>query len=565
MPTPENILHRISRLATRASDPSEAILSFVSELHRYFKGSFVAFALVDATDGSLTIEAQQGLAPTARRRLQPRQGLMGWSAFHGRAVVLGDVTGDWRHLPLHPEVRCEMACPFGEDGQTIGVVALGHPQARAWNDSHLQLLQSFCEEVTYSLRSLWNTRQLERKASQLSVLIDVGQKIVTKFDQQELLDTLAREALRLIGCPLATLHLLGPQKDSLRLASFASILKTDLSTEAEELVLSETLIGTSVQTKKQLEVQNVLSPEYLDCVDIPRTASVRSMLATPMVSEGEVLGVLVIFTSNAHRFANDEKRLMLALSSIGAVAIQNSRLYSRVFQSEEHLQRSEKLTTLGLLAAEIAHEIRNPLTVLKLLFGSLGLDFPAGDPRRQDVAIIGEKLDHLEGIVSRVLSFGRAPTAVHARLDLDSVIRDTLLLVRLKLKQSRIVCTYDTPQASPVVEANRGQLQQVLLNVIMNAAQAMPQGGSLEVRCSLSPGNGGVGDQAIIEIEDSGHGIPEGLGMRIFDSFLSGRQDGTGLGLAITKRILISHRGDIEVAKTGPTGTTMRIRLPLAA
>jgi signal transduction histidine kinase len=564
VPTPENVLHRISCLATRASGAPEALQSFCSELHGHFKASTVAVALIDPSDGCLTIEASFGLPETSRHRLQPRQGLMGWSAFHGRAALLADVSGDWRYLPLHPDVRCEMTCPFSVDGQPVGVVSLGHTEVRTWDNSHLEILQTFCEEISLTLRTLWNTAKLERKASQLAVLIDISQKIVTKLDQQELLDSLTREALRLIGCPFATICLVTQQRDTLVPTSTASIggLPSSLSTEA--LPVAETLIGSVLQTRKQMEVLNVLSPEYLDCVDIPRDLPVRSMLATPMISEGEVIGVISVFTGSPHRFADDEKRLMLALAGIGGVAIQNSRLYSRVFQSEEQLQRSEKLTTLGLLAAEIAHEIRNPLTVLKLLFGSLGLDFDEGDPRRQDVAIIGEKLDQLEGIVTRVLSFGRAPTAVHSRLDVDSVIRDTLLLVRLKLKQSRITYTYTPPKEPLHIDANRGQIQQVFLNVIMNAAQAMPNGGSLDVRCSLqqpAADSHGV-PQAVVEIADTGHGIPEGLGMRIFDSFLTGRPDGTGLGLAITKRILVSHRGDIEVARTGPEGTVMRIRIP---
>jgi hypothetical protein len=112
------------------------------------------------------------------------------------------------------------------------------------------------------------------------------------------------------------------------------------------------------------------------------------------------MGVLTIFTDRKRVFDNDEKRLCSALASLGAVALQNSRLYARVFMSEESLRKNERLTTLGLLAAEIAHEIRNPLTVLKLLHGGLGLDFAEGDPRRTDMRVIGEKLDQLEAIVT---------------------------------------------------------------------------------------------------------------------------------------------------------------------
>jgi signal transduction histidine kinase len=233
-----------------------------------------------------------------------------------------------------------------------------------------------------------------------------------------------------------------------------------------------------------------------------------------------------------------------------------------VFQSEESLRKNEQLTTLGLLAAEIAHEIRNPLTVIKLLFGYLGLDFPEGDPRRTDVRVIGEKLDQLEAIVSRVLNFAKAPSSLHSRWSITEIIEDTIVLIRLKLAQSKIHLRFDPPARRLIVDVHKGQLQQVLLNLLINATQAMPDGGTIAITCGTEERDGGNA-HAWIDVTDSGTGIPGEIRDRIFDSFLSGRPDGTGLGLAIAKRILLSHHGDIALRTTSPEGTTMRLTLPL--
>ena len=112
-----------------------------------------------------------------------------------------------------------------------------------------------------------------------------------------------------------------------------------------------------------------------------------------------------------------------------------------------------------------------------------------------------------------------------------------------------------------MVDVNKGQLQQVLLNLLINATQAMAEGGQIHIRCHTED-RGGV-RFLCLDIRDTGCGISEALRDRIFDSFLSGRPDGTGLGLAIAKRILQSHHGDIQLVETNPTGTTMRIVLPL--
>ena len=119
------------------------------------------------------------------------------------------------------------------------------------------------------------------------------------------------------------------------------------------------------------------------------------------------------------------------------------------------------------------------------------------------------------------------------------------------------------PTKLHIVDVHKGQLQQVLLNLLINATQAMPDGGRITVHCSSETRESG-GEFALIDITDTGTGISEGIRDRIFDSFLSGRPDGTGLGLAIAKRILISHHGDITLVSTSPAGTTLRISLPIA-
>jgi signal transduction histidine kinase len=286
------------------------------------------------------------------------------------------------------------------------------------------------------------------------------------------------------------------------------------------------------------------------------------VLASPMMFEGEVLGVVALFTGRVHRFDNDEKRLAAALASLGSVALQNARLYARVFQSEDVLRKNERLTTLGLLAAEIAHEIRNPLTVLKLLHGGLGLDFADGDPRRTDMRVIGEKLDQLESIVTRVLSFAKAPSSLHSRWSFADIVEDTLVLVRLKLAQSKVSVNFEPPPRPLYVEAHKGQIQQVLLNLLLNATHAMPDGGTIAL--ALGTDQRGGADYAVLDLTDTGTGVDPTIRERIFDSFLSGRPDGTGLGLAIAKRILLSHHGDIMLLTTSARGTTMRVTLPLA-
>ena len=291
-------------------------------------------------------------------------------------------------------------------------------------------------------------------------------------------------------------------------------------------------------------------------------ADVHSCLSTPMMYESKVIGVINVFTRSRHRFPNDEKRLLQAFASLSAVAAQNADLYARVFNSEDLLRKSERLTTLGLLSAEIAHEIRNPLTVIKLLFGSLGLNYEENDPRKKDTQIIIDKINQLEEIVSKVLSFSKAPESLNSNWSIDELVQDTILLLRLKMQQQRIVLQSNPVGHEIIVNGNKGQLQQVFLNLIINASEAMPNGGNLTISPAVEDEEGRK--KVAIYFSDTGTGIPEDIQDHIFESFLTGKPEGTGLGLSITKRILQSHNGDISIAKSSNQGTTLRIELPLA-
>jgi len=560
-------LYRIASLGGGAADPPAALRAILEELVALFEATSGSIALLNPDTGRLQIEVHHGLPPgTGEIALALGQGITGWVAFHGRPQLVPDVTADTRYIALRPEVRCEMAAPMESRGQVIGVINLDSDRLGAFTPADLDLLVRLTAEATAVLQRLWQLGHLQGQARQLEALITIGQSLVSQLEARELFDTVTREARQIMNARLCALYLHDSGQATARLVSVARPAPPapggETTLPAGDLPLEHCLIASVLHTRRQIEFQNVQSPEYGDVIDLPRDEPVHSLLAAPLLYEGEAMGVLGVFSEQPHRFNNDEKRLLGALASLGAVAIQNSRLYTRIFESEEALRKNERLTTLGLLAAEIAHEIRNPLTVIKLLYGYLNLDFPADDPRRKDTQVISEKLDQLEEIVSRVLSFAQAPSELHARWSLAEIVEDTILLVRLKLAQGKVHLRFEPPAAPLIVEGHKGQLQQVLLNLLLNATQAMPSGGEITIRAMAAERDGHR--VALIDLADTGHGIPPGIRERIFDSFLSGRPDGTGLGLAIVQRILRSHRGDIAVHATGPQGTTMRLTLPLA-
>jgi len=357
-----------------------------------------------------------------------------------------------------------------------------------------------------------------------------------------------------MNCHSCALFLLTPDHKQLQLHSMAGP-RGEIDAQVS-FPIEESSFGAAIHRHKQVEVADLPFTVENDFIYLVQSEGLVSMLATPIVFNNKAIGLLNAYTTHQHRFNNDEKKVFATLAQLGAIAIQNARLYSRIFSSEDSLRQNEKLTTLGMLSAEIAHEIRNPLTVIKLLFESLDLQFAAGDDRQTDISVIGDKLNQLEEIVSRVLDFGRTRQGAHAHFDLNDLIEETLRLVRLKLHQSKIEIAYQPPPQALLVEVNKGQIQQVMLNLILNATQVMPTGGRIEISCVGDPA------QAALIIRDNGPGIPESIQPDIFESFLTHRPGGTGLGLSISKRILRDHHGDIELVESSPAGSTFRFWLP---
>lgn len=558
-----DILRALYRIASLATGPSEhamvahaALLAITEVLH----ADAGCLLLVNPETGRLEPEATFNLTPSAHG-FELGQGLPGWSALHAQPVLARHTEADHRYRPLRDTTHCQLVAPLLAAESVLGVITLDRDTVDSFNQADLDHLVQLTNETARVLRRLWQLERLEGKARQLETLITTGQSLVGKLAAQELYDSLTRDACHLLGAHSAALYLPDQARDTVRCVSHHSPL--GITAPAGDLPAGSCLVAATVHTARQTEFADMQSPEFRGLADLPADPALHSVLITPLLYEREVLGVLSLFSERVQRFDNDAKRLCAGLANLGAVALENARLYARVFQSEETLRKNEQLTTLGLLAAEIAHEIRNPLTVLKLLHGGLGLDFPADDPRRTDMRVISEKLDQLEAIVTRVLQFGQAPSSnLHSRWRLVDIVNDTLVLVRLKLAQAKIRLDFETSGLAPIVEGHKGQLQQVLLNLILNSTHAMPDGGTISLAVGTRD-QGGI-PCATLDLSDTGNGIPPDIAHRIFDSFLSGRPDGTGLGLAIAKRILLSHHGDIALASTGPGGTTMHITLPLA-
>jgi PAS domain S-box-containing protein len=236
-------------------------------------------------------------------------------------------------------------------------------------------------------------------------------------------------------------------------------------------------------------------------------------------------------------------------------------LFDDVTQRErmaEQMTQTEKLTSLGLLAAGVAHEVNTPLAVISNYTQMLAKQLPEGDPKQALIEKIVKQTFRASEIVNNLLNFSRTGAAELTNIDLNRVVEETLSLVAHPLKTSQIQIVREFGEGLPAVRGSANKLQQVFLNLFLNARDAMPSGGMLEVRTSAH--NGSVE----VEIVDTGAGIPREHIHRIFDPFFTTKAigRGTGLGLSVTYGIIKEHSGKIDVRSTPGKGTSFHVEFP---
>jgi len=240
-------------------------------------------------------------------------------------------------------------------------------------------------------------------------------------------------------------------------------------------------------------------------------------------------------------------------------------LRKRLKQTRVVLERQEKLSSLGVLAAGVAHEIRNPLTSIKARLFTQQALLEEKSEALEDNVFIAEEISRLEKIVRDFLAFARPSEPQMAVLRAAQTFRDLDGLVRRSLDKANITLKHEF-LADPHIQADSHQLKQVLLNLVQNAAESIGRDGVITLRTRTEARNRvrGSGHVAVLEVEDTGKGIPFAAQKRLFDPFFTTKPSGTGLGLSIAARILEKHGGSLEYQSEPNRGTVFRLVLPIA-
>ena len=487
----------------------------------------------------------------------------------GQALNVPNTAQDPRYVPILGDLssRSELCVPMKVGERVIGVLNIESRELDHFTPADEQLLQTLADQAVVALENARLYRASQEQVARLAALNTISAAVVSSLEP----DTVLCQALESVCQVLDAVEgsILLRDSDTGELVFKHVLGDNEVFLRGQRLAPGQGVAGWVAQHSQAVCVNDVRhDARFYAGMDTVTGFETRSLLCAPLLYRGEIVGVTEIVNKRQGRFTSEDLNLLEAASFIVTQSLENARLYQDLLiqmqareKAQAQLVHSEKMGALGRLTASLAHEINNPLQAMQscLTLATERLeDIPHGEKLDRYLSIIGDETERVSNIVRRVSGFYR-PAREELRLtDLHTVLESTLQLVGKQLQHADITVEREWTEELPLIPANPDQLKQVCLNLVLNALDAMPEGGTLRVRTALE-----APDFLRIEFSDTGVGMSPETQSRLFEPFFTTKEQGSGLGLSISYGIIKAHNGEITVTSEEGRGTTFTILLPV--
>ena len=554
------------------------LLRTISESATQLSGvRFGSFWLADEASRTLwfTGGSAADIAADFPQRLQSYDGGgVGWVARTRQRLVVEDVFADprianrewWERWGL----RTLIAYPVMAGDQLLAVLALSHTEPVRLVDDTAEVIEMFVAQASVAIQNARLYREAQRRRDVAEVLADVGRELAGTMEVERIAAHVAQGIVDL-------LHVQGAavcrHEDDGSLHEIATSGPVAAIAQGMVLQPGEGVAGRAVAVRKIVMTADILAETE---IVLPLTMRERltehrlgTVLAIPLLAHERVIGALVLTDHKGREFTPDELQSLQAFADQAALALENARLYAtaqdsltRLHDTQAQLVQAAKMSALGQLVSGVAHELNNPLSVI-IGYGQLLLSREVPQPMRRPVELMVAQGDRMAKIVRNLLFFARQRPPERGAVRLQVVIEQTLALRINQLSLSGITVETEFAPDLPEITGDAQQLEQVFLNLLLNAEQAIleaqPQG-RIAIRTRLRE------DRAAIcaEIVDDGPGIAPEAQPRIFEPFFTTKSpgSGTGLGLSVSYGIIEEHGGRLSV-QSRPGETIFTIELPI--
>lgn len=521
---------------------------------------------------TLDFASGEGFRTQALRytRLEIGTGLAGRAAEGRETVHIADLAQIDDNPILSKAIAGEgfvtyYAVPLIAKGQLHGVLELFHRAPLAPDPDWLTFLQTLAAQAAISIDNARLLEATQQSLKETNALYRISQSLATSLDPDQLMRDVVDILHKDFGFYHVQIYVLDSKANALIAGHGSGPIGAQLKEQGYSLPMGTGIVGHSAKLGEPFTANNVEEIPFF--VRNPLLPNTQSEMSIPIKIQDQVLGVLDIQQTLPGRITRREMQLMGAVTDQLAVALQKANLYTTLQKSlrqekamRAQLIQSERLALVGRLLASVSHELNNPIQAIQNALYLIKEEEKLSTQGRQDLAIVLSETERMSALINRLRATYRATRSEDFQaVQLNSVVEDVRILTATHMRRQDIRLEFVLDPKLPTVHGIPDQLRQVILNLFMNAIEAMPYGGCLTVQSQRLVRQ----KKVLLTFSDTGIGIDPQMLPHIFEPFVSNKESGTGLGLTITYDIIQHHHGELQAENNAQQGATFRLWLPV--
>ena len=569
-------LVEITKRIAALTEPSRLLSWIVREAVTFLDADAAGIRVVEGNE--LLYGSHFGYEPGEfKNRVLIGESLSGTIVKENCPLAISDIESDDRLLAKHKRAflrqgfRSYIGVPTRVGDSVLGVLFLLQKVPKVFSPGEVETLFSFADQAAIAIQNARLFEETRQRAEEQAALNSIAEVTNQSLDLDRLLEITLDRVLEIMGRELGTIRLREGGENQVRLKAHRG-----LSERYAQWMSAQQHPGPkSLQVLSRGAPLLLNPPDRAELGQAEADEGIQACLCVPLKANAKVLGIMNVATRRPVPFKPREVELLTAIGSIIGVAVQNAQLFVEVKRSYEELKRAqgqliqaEKLTALGQMAGGVAHDFNN---ILAAILGRTQLLIrQVEEPQVKNWLRVIERasLDGAE-TVRRIQEFTRQRSDEEPEsVDLNELVDDVVKITEVRWKDDaqakgiRIDVDVEPGRLLPVV-GNPSELREVLINVVLNALDAMPRGGRLMIRTGIVADSS---PRVEVVIRDDGLGMSEEIRRKVFDPFFTTKGPrSTGLGMSVAYGIIHRHKGEIQVESQEGHGSSFRIRLPVAA
>lgn len=509
--------------------------------------------LLDEHKGELTISAAVGVTDEVKRTTRVKLGnsIAGYVAQSGEAILVTDILADQRfrqYAKGNYETNSLVSAPLKIKDRVLGVINLSDPKhGTEFTENDLKLLVTFAAQAAVAIDDAEHLQQLNKKLNEFGALYKLATSLSTIDNSRDMTEMIYDMLRKIMDVDFAVWLSWQERAETLIVNYWEGLGKREaIPLLGREISMKDKTVYSASVRAKTIREQIEAIPYFTD--------KARTLTTVPIITKGALHGVFCLGSRREHAFsAND-----INIASI--VASQATSVY----EQQRALLNATRLMTMGKMMSEISHDLKKPLTNIR---GSLQIMRERWPEIAQsdDFFITAEQeMLRLNELVRELVDFSNPKKYQLEQKRIADLIKRVMRLVENDLHKHKISFTQQLATDLPAVLVNENEIVEMLLNLIINAIDAMPRGGKLSIKAQCESDENQQKQFVSLQISDTGEGIAPEVQHKVFDRYFTTKDTGTGLGLSICERIVMAHNGEIKFDSVQGKGTTFTIKLPAA-